>query len=84
MVDWKTMDREVFMGDVDPNLIETLAAPMGSYHRKGEIELRRNMDCDVCQTKKTIGLYMDSSEGEYGGCSICLSCMEKAVGKLKS
>lgn len=47
------------------------------YNRQGVISFRMGR-CDICNKKAPI-VYIDGSEGEYGGACVCLKCMKKGV-----
>ena len=50
-----------------------------AYGRQGEMEVLKNewTKCINCQSEDNPVLFADSSEGEYGGCMICLDCIGK-------
>ena len=45
------------------------------YSRQGEVFLVTDT-CVICEVVKTC-IYIDGSEGEYGGASICGDCAKK-------
>lgn len=68
---------------MDQDLIEAIGTFDGGYGRGGVIEFRRLRECDLCKKAPINGLYSDGSEGEYAGASICVTCLESLVMRLR-
>lgn len=43
--------------------------------RSGEVEVISDCECTVCLVKQPKLLWMDGSEGEYSGGTVCLDCL---------
>ena len=50
-----------------------------SYHRLGEIGVNDDTTCDVCKAEHVRCIYIDGSEGEYGGGTVCGACARRML-----
>lgn len=68
----------------DTGLVREVVKFSAAYCREAVIELRNDIDCDVCGKKGLVGMSSDSSMGEYGACQVCCDCMYSLALEAKS
>lgn len=63
----------LFSLDQDHDDWITLFRFEADYHRGGVVQIGTG-ECERCHAE-TVCLYMDGSQGEYGGTNLCQSCI---------
>lgn len=54
-----------------------------AYSRSFIVDRCPCADCDRCKTR-TVCLYIDSSDGEYGGAALCRACLLELIDTVPS